>query len=127
MSAATKRDYRRVTDDEHALRRSLVEQGLSYEEIGSRRGITAQAAQQWAAENGLVKPSVYNSIHSGSRGQIAYQMGIVEGLAWSEVGEKLNTNNDYACQLARRYAKRHSLRWRYRGNKKTLPPMEVAR
>ena len=118
---------RNLTAAERDLRLRLVLQGLSYGEIGRRCGVSRQAIHRWVREEGITKPRAVNRARQGTRMKTAYTLGILKGLAWAEVGKRLGTDNDSACQLARRYASYHNLPWRYRSNGETLPPMEVAR
>ena len=116
---------RNLTRAERELRLRLVREGLSYQEIGRQCGVSRQAIHRWVREEGITKPRAVSRERQGTRMRTAYTLGILKGLAWAEVGKRLDTDNDNACQLARRYASYHGLPWRYRGNGETLPPMEV--
>ena len=116
---------RNLSEEEREMRLRLVRQGCSYSEIGRQCGVSRQAVHRWVRAEGITKPRAAVRERQGTRMKTAYTLGIVLGMAWAAVGKKLDTDNDNACQLARRYASYHSLPWRYRGNGETLPPMEL--
>lgn len=119
-----------ISGEERALRLRLLQQGLSYREIGERCGVTGQAIHSWARRAGFKKPDSHCAPRSRPVGQEisrrAYYLGQVEGLPWREVGKRLERSPQAAAIAAHRYHLKYDLPWRYRSPLQGLPPLTRA-